>query len=105
MASAFTNDKIGRLIITLKCEPAFGSILRGQHNNIAAGYYMNKEHWNSVYLDSDVWLGYSKNDVRENNEAKTRQRCNKRVTQGREQHNGRASVGIRYRDTSYKWRV
>ena len=48
------GDKEKKAIITLKCEPLFGQLLREQHQHIIAGYYMNKEHWNSVYLDGDV---------------------------------------------------
>lgn len=48
------GDKDHKAIITLKCEPPFGQMLRGQYPDIVAGYYMNKEHWNSVYLDGAV---------------------------------------------------
>lgn len=48
------GDKENKSIITLKCEPSFGEFLRAQHQHIIPGYYMNKEHWNSVYLDGDV---------------------------------------------------
>jgi len=48
------GDKDKKAIITLKCEPMFGQLLRGQYQHIIPGYYMNKEHWNSVYLDGDV---------------------------------------------------
>lgn len=48
------GDKEHRSIITLKCEPPFGEILRKQYPDIIPGYYMNKEHWNSVYLDGNV---------------------------------------------------
>ncbi|MEM1483753.1 MmcQ/YjbR family DNA-binding protein [Oscillospiraceae bacterium PP1C4] len=48
------GDKEGKPIITLKCDPAFGQLLRKQYPYIIAGYYMNKEHWNSVYLDGDT---------------------------------------------------
>ncbi|SDZ12507.1 MmcQ/YjbR family DNA-binding protein [Tindallia californiensis] len=48
------GDKEKKPIITLKCEPAFGQQLRREYHHIVAGYYMNKEHWNSVYLEGDV---------------------------------------------------
>jgi len=48
------EHKDGRPIITLKLEPAFGALLREQYEHIIPGYYMNKEYWNSVYLDKDV---------------------------------------------------
>lgn len=48
------NDKEKRCIITLKCEPSFGQFLRSQYKDIIPGYYMNKQHWNSVYIDGEV---------------------------------------------------
>lgn len=48
------GDKYKKSIITLKCDPSFGQSLREEYPPIVAGYYMNKEHWNSVYLDGDV---------------------------------------------------
>jgi predicted DNA-binding protein (MmcQ/YjbR family) len=48
------NDKVGKAIITLKLEPAFGLSLRQEYSDIVAGYYMNKEHWNSLYLEGNV---------------------------------------------------
>lgn len=48
------GDKDKKAIITLKCEPSFGQFLREQHKHIIPGYYMNKEHWNSVYIEGDV---------------------------------------------------
>lgn len=40
--------------ITLKLEPAEGDFLRQQYEDIIPGYYMNKEHWNSVKPDGAV---------------------------------------------------
>lgn len=48
------GDKYKREIITLKCDPQFGRVLREQYEHIVPGYYMNKEHWNSVYIYGDV---------------------------------------------------
>lgn len=48
------GDKDKKAIITVKCEPLFGQLMRQQHQHIVPGYYMNKEHWNSVYLEGDV---------------------------------------------------
>lgn len=48
------GDKEGKAIITVKCDPLLGQALRAEHQHIIPGYYMNKEHWNSVYLDGDV---------------------------------------------------
>lgn len=54
MFALFGGDKEGKSIITLKLDPAFGDLLRQQHKDIVPGYYMNKEHWNSLYLNGDV---------------------------------------------------
>ena len=48
------EEKQGKPIITLKLDPAFGLMLRQEYNDIIPGYYMNKEHWNSLYLDGVV---------------------------------------------------
>jgi predicted DNA-binding protein (MmcQ/YjbR family) len=48
------GDKYHKPIITLKCDPLFTKSLREQYHHIVAGYYMNKEHWNSMYLEGDV---------------------------------------------------
>ena len=48
------GDKEGKSIITIKCDPSFGRFLRDEYEHIIAGYYMNKEHWNSVYIDGKV---------------------------------------------------
>ncbi|AEG59758.1 MmcQ/YjbR family DNA-binding protein [Desulforamulus ruminis] len=48
------GDKEGKAIITLKLEPMMGELLRNQYEDIVSGYYMNKEHWNSLYLDGNV---------------------------------------------------
>ncbi len=48
------NDRDGKAIITLKLEPSHGQLLREEYADIIPGYYMNKEHWNSVYLDGKV---------------------------------------------------
>ncbi len=48
------NDQNARPIITLKLEPIFSDILRREYDDIVPGYYMNKQHWSTVYLDSGV---------------------------------------------------
>ncbi len=51
---AVCHDKEGKDIVSVKCEPSFGIELRAQYEGIVEGYYMNKTHWNSVYLDGSV---------------------------------------------------
>ncbi len=48
------NDKNKRPIITLKLDPLFSDTLRREYADIVPGYYMNKVHWSSVYLDGEV---------------------------------------------------
>ena len=48
------NDQNGRPIITLKLEPIYSDILRRKYADIVPGYYMNKTHWSTVYLDGEV---------------------------------------------------
>ena len=44
----------GRLYINLKCDPFEAGFLRQAFEGVIPGYHMNKEHWNSVILGSDV---------------------------------------------------
>lgn len=44
-------DKSMRPLITLKLPPQMSEALRKEHDFIREGYYMNKVHWSSVYLD------------------------------------------------------
>lgn len=48
------NDQNGRTIITLKLEPMYSDILRREYKDIVSGYYVNKLHWSTVYLDGTV---------------------------------------------------
>ena len=48
------ENKEGKPIITVKLKPENGDFLRQQFKEITPGYYMNKEHWNSLYLEGDV---------------------------------------------------
>ncbi len=47
--------KDGRPLLTVKLEPAFSELLRAQYpGDIIPGYYTDKNHWSSLFLDSDV---------------------------------------------------
>ena len=48
------DDRNGLPIITLQLEPAFSDMLRSKYEDIVPGYYMNKLHWSTVYLDGNV---------------------------------------------------
>lgn len=54
MFAMLGTEKNGRPILTVKLEPEHGELLRKENPNVIPGYYMNKVHWNSIYLDSDV---------------------------------------------------
>ena len=38
----------------MKCEPMEADFLREAYEGVTPAYHMNKVHWNTVYLDSDV---------------------------------------------------
>lgn len=49
------GDRDGRPLISLKLEPAFSDLLRSQYPGvIVPGYYLNKVHWSSLYIDGQV---------------------------------------------------
>lgn len=54
-AALCMDDKTGKAVyITLKLDAAEGEFLRRQWPDIIPGYYMNKQHWNSVKADGEV---------------------------------------------------
>jgi predicted DNA-binding protein (MmcQ/YjbR family) len=54
MFAMIGGDKEGKEIFTMKCEPELAEVYRNQYKDVVAGYYMNKMHWNSVYVDGVV---------------------------------------------------
>lgn len=48
------DDRNGRPIVTLKLEPSFSDMLRSKYEDIVPGYYMNKIHWSTAYLDGNI---------------------------------------------------
>lgn len=48
------DDRNGRPIVTLKLGPILSDLLRQEYEDIVGGYYMNKLHWCTVYLDGNV---------------------------------------------------
>ncbi|MCL2112699.1 MAG: MmcQ/YjbR family DNA-binding protein [Streptococcaceae bacterium] len=55
MFAMHATDKNGKEILTLKLLPEHGEELRELHKDkIIAGYYMNKTHWNSIYLAENL---------------------------------------------------
>ncbi len=54
MFAMICTHKDGRPIITLKAEPARSLELRDAFEGVVIpGYYSNKTHWNSIFLDAD----------------------------------------------------
>ena len=43
-----------RDIVNLKCEPMEADFLRNAYEGVIPAYHMNKIHWNTVFLESDV---------------------------------------------------
>jgi predicted DNA-binding protein (MmcQ/YjbR family) len=48
------NDAANEPIISVKLNPEYGVELRERFKDIVPGYYMNKTHWNSLYLKGSV---------------------------------------------------
>lgn len=51
---ALTDLEASPVSCTLKCDPERALQLREHYDSIKPGYHMNKQHWNSVYIDGDV---------------------------------------------------
>jgi predicted DNA-binding protein (MmcQ/YjbR family) len=50
---AFIYER-GGLCVNLKCEPLRADFLRQIYSGVIPAYHMNKEHWNTILLNSDV---------------------------------------------------
>lgn len=64
---AFINTPVS---INLKCDPEKAVELREQYDAVTPGYHMNKQHWNTVLLESSIpdklileWIDHSYNLV------------------------------------------
>jgi predicted DNA-binding protein (MmcQ/YjbR family) len=44
----------GKLYLNLKCDPLEADFLRQAFEGVIPGWHMNKEHWNSVVIGTDV---------------------------------------------------
>ncbi|HAI76151.1 MAG TPA: MmcQ-like protein [Microscillaceae bacterium] len=40
--------------VNLKCEPSIALELRDTYQAVLPGYHMNKKHWNTILINSDV---------------------------------------------------
>ncbi len=43
-----------RELLQLKCEPMLAELLRNEYADIIPGFYMDKNNWNSIFLDGNV---------------------------------------------------
>lgn len=48
------GDKNKKEIVSLKCTPEIAEMYRNQYKDVIPGYYLNKTHWNSIYMDGKV---------------------------------------------------
>ena len=53
-AAICLDDNDQPYYVTLKLDPLEGDFWRKQYEDIIPGYYMNKQHWNSVKADGEV---------------------------------------------------
>jgi len=51
---ALIYERNGKLCVNLKCEPLEAGFLRQAFAGVTPAYHMNKEHWNTVIIGSDV---------------------------------------------------
>ena len=54
---ALIGESTGNLGVNLKCDPDEATALRDVFEGVTPGYHMNKVHWNTVVLESDVPRG------------------------------------------------
>jgi predicted DNA-binding protein (MmcQ/YjbR family) len=67
MGKMFTLADIDRFVsINVKCNLEKAVELREQYEAVEAGYHMNKKHWNTIAINSDMpdkelyeWIRYS----------------------------------------------
>lgn len=51
---AFIYERGGQLCVNLKCDPVRADFLRQVYAGVGPAYHMNKTHWNTVLVNSDV---------------------------------------------------
>ncbi|MCM1334331.1 MAG: MmcQ/YjbR family DNA-binding protein [Eubacterium sp.] len=54
MFAAICADGTDSALLNIKAQPDYNETIRLLHEDINEGYYMNKEHWNSVRLTGSV---------------------------------------------------
>ena len=49
------RQAVRRPLLTVKCEPELAVALRAEYpEDILPGFYMNKTHWNTIFLDGHL---------------------------------------------------
>jgi len=48
------GEYAGRTMVLLKCNPQLSDALRAEYPDIVPGFYSDKRHWNTVYLDGTL---------------------------------------------------
>ena len=51
---ALVMEYQGKTVVNLKCDPMESDFLRSVFKGVIPAYHMNKVHWNTVFLESDV---------------------------------------------------
>jgi predicted DNA-binding protein (MmcQ/YjbR family) len=51
---ALTDLESENLTVNLKCSPEEAVLLREEYPAVKPGYHMNKNHWNTVYIDGSI---------------------------------------------------
>ena len=60
------TDLVDDFSVNLKCDPEKAVELREQFPSVVPGYHMNKQHWNTIFIDGSVndsllkeWIDHS----------------------------------------------
>ena len=51
---AIASLRNGKAQVNLKCSPDQSEVLRMLFDSVVPGYHMNKKHWNTVFIDSEL---------------------------------------------------
>lgn len=49
--------------VSVKCDPEYALELREQFNYVIGGYHLNKTHWNTIILESEVNFEFIKEQI------------------------------------------
>ncbi|MEI6287502.1 MAG: MmcQ/YjbR family DNA-binding protein [Bacillota bacterium] len=54
---AIISQESEAISIALKCEPDMAALLRNEYPSVKPGYHLNKQHWNTVFMDGTIPSG------------------------------------------------